>query len=90
VERLARAADRLETVAATIKSSSLKHGPALVQLLIDAQEPIVDLVQRGGASMVRHLEREGAAQPAERTAEDYERLEEAVRLEMVIEEKEAK
>lgn len=59
VQELQAASERLAIVANALKAAKYANGPALVQLLIEANDPIVRLIAKGGGAIARSLERSG-------------------------------
>jgi hypothetical protein len=59
VADLNAASERLAIVANALKAAKYANGPALVQLLIEANDPIVRVMNKGAGAIVRALERKG-------------------------------
>lgn len=57
VEELHAASERLAIVADALRSAKYANGPALIQLLIEANDPIVRIMNKGAACIARSLER---------------------------------
>lgn len=59
VEELHDASENLAIVADALRAAKYANGPALIQLLIKANEPIVRIMTKGAACIARSLERKG-------------------------------
>lgn len=59
VAELHQASERLAIVANALKAAKYANGPALVQLLIEANNPIVRIMNKGAGAIARSLERQG-------------------------------
>ncbi len=62
-ERLMKASDRLAVVADTLRAARYANGPALIQLLIEANDDIMAVGAKGAAVIARALERKGVKIP---------------------------
>jgi len=63
IEDLAIASERLVAAYRTIEGSGYKNGPALLQLIQEANTPIERIRAKGARSIARFLERRGVAEP---------------------------